>query len=382
MADSWQSILSRWTDAGLVDAASAERIRQFETSKEKTGHLRWPILITVGFGAVMLSAGVLLFVSAHWDELSPGARFSLILLLLGGFHVAGALTSERFPVLATALHAVGTIALGAAIFLAAQIFNLQEHWPSGVLLWAVGAWLGVGLLRDWVQAALAAVLTPAWLASEWIQKTERLQGSGEQILGLGLLLLSITYLTGLSGANRGSVRRAMACIGGISLIPSAAMAMPHRWYWGSEMPGGLEVVGYLVGFLLPMLLAMKLRGNASWMNAVATSWVVVLALLPNGANNNESGLRYGVREIGPYIWCGVAALGLIWWGIKEARRERINLGTLGFGITILTFYFSEVMDKLGRSASLMGLGLLFLVLAWGLERTRRELVARIGRVTA
>src|SRR5690242_146636 len=107
MSDSWQAILGRWTNAGLVDSATAERIRQFEASHDKTGQLRWPILIAVGFGAVMLAAGVLLFVSAHWDELSPGERFSLVLLLLAAFHVAGALTSERFSALATALHGVG-----------------------------------------------------------------------------------------------------------------------------------------------------------------------------------------------------------------------------------------------------------------------------------
>lgn len=53
---------------------------------------------------------MLLFVAAHWDELSPSGRFSLVLLLVSVFHVAGALTASRFPVLAAALHGIGTIA--------------------------------------------------------------------------------------------------------------------------------------------------------------------------------------------------------------------------------------------------------------------------------
>jgi uncharacterized membrane protein len=73
---------------------------------------------------------------------------------------------------------------------------------------------------------------------------------------------------------------------------------------------------------------------------------------------------------------------MIAWGMYEARRERINLGILGFGLTVICFYFSNVMDKLGRSASLMGLGLLFLVLGWVLERTRRRLVAKVKAATA
>jgi uncharacterized membrane protein len=64
------------------------------------------------------------------------------------FHVVGALLSERFPAFATAMHAVGTAALGAGIFLSGQIFNLEEHWSGGVMLWAVGAWIAWWLSRD------------------------------------------------------------------------------------------------------------------------------------------------------------------------------------------------------------------------------------------
>jgi hypothetical protein len=40
------------------------------------------------------------------------------------------------------------------------------------------------------------------------------------------------------------------------------------------------------------------------------------------------------------------------------------------------------MDKLGRSASLIGLGLLFLLGGWLLEKTRRRLVARLEKSEA
>lgn len=65
------------------------------------------------------------------------------------------------------------------------------------------------------------------------------------------------------------------------------------------------------------------------------------------------------------------------WGIRDGRSERVNLGIAGFAITVLTFYFSSVMDKLGRSVSLMGLGLLFLGGGWLLEKTRRRLIAQL-----
>jgi uncharacterized membrane protein len=77
--------------------------------------------------------------------------------------------------------------------------------------------------------------------------------------------------------------------------------------------------------------------------------------------------------------CVLGSIGLIVWGLQEERKERINLGVAGFALTILFFYFSNVMDKLGRSASLIGLGFLFLLGGWLLERTRRQLVARLEK---
>ncbi len=86
--------------------------------------------------------------------------------------------------------------------------------------------------------------------------------------------------------------------------------------------------------------------------------------------------RETVQTMAVYGLCALAAIGLVDWGLRERRRERINLGVAGFAITIIVFYFSSVMDKLGRSASLVGFGLLFLLGGWKLEQLRRKLVAR------
>ena len=130
MAARWQNDLDRWIENGLIDAVTAAGIRAFEDKRVAAQGLSWPVLLAVAFGGLLLGAGVLLFVAAHWDTLSPAARFALVLLLVAIFHVAGACTAQRFAMLATTLHAVGTICLGAGIFLAGQIFHVQEHWPE------------------------------------------------------------------------------------------------------------------------------------------------------------------------------------------------------------------------------------------------------------
>jgi uncharacterized membrane protein len=98
---------------------------------------------------------------------------------------------------------------------------------------------------------------------------------------------------------------------------------------------------------------------------VAAIWVFALGMIAQTQN------------IGLYLWCALGAAAMVAWGVRDGRSERVNMGMVGFALTLLFFYFSEVMDKLGRSASLMGLGLLFLAGGWALERLRRRLVAQV-----
>ena len=63
----------------------------------------------------------------------------------------------------------------------------------------------------------------------------------------------------------------------------------------------------------------------------------------------------------------------------EVRQlsERINLGMAAFALTIIFFFFSSVMDKLGRSASLIVLGVMFVAGGWQWEKLRRRLVTQV-----
>jgi uncharacterized membrane protein len=370
MSSDWPGWLARWTEAGLIDAATADRIRSFETAAAPSGRLRWPVLIALAFGALMVAGGILLFVAANWDALSPASRFALVLLLVSIFHIAGAVVAERFRGMSEALHAVGTVALGGGIALSGQIFNLDEHWPAGILFWAIGAALAWAVLRHTTQLGLVATLVPAWLISEWAAATEGIRtDDAAEVASAGALLLALTYLTAVGPDQATRMRRALMWIGGIAL-PFAAIVLAVTGDSGARFDTGVDLtatwaVGWIVAFTIPVLLAVILRGTDAWPIAVAAGWVAVLVFVP--------GLGRSVAEFG---WWGLGAIGLVAWGVRDGRVERINLGAAAFAVTILAFYFSRVMDKLGRSAFLLVLGLLFLAGGWALERMRRQLVAR------
>jgi uncharacterized membrane protein len=366
----WNAWLTRWADAGLIDAAAAARIRDYETEHTGSGKLRWPAMAAIAFGALMLGGGVLLFVAAHWDALSPGARFAIALTMVGGFHVFGALVGESVPGLAAALHGVGTVALGAGISLAGQIFNLDEHWPSGVLMWAAGAAAAWMVLRQTPQVVLVAILVPAWLLGEWSVAVQyRFDWMTTGVAACGAFMTALTYFTLAGPSHRTGWQRALLWVGGVAL-PLAALLLAlasARSFVARDMTQSLSLttrtVGWAVAIGLPLTLALIVRRARAWPVVLATVWTVVLLFIERA---------FGTVVL--YPWWVIGAGGLVAWGINEGRSERVNMGAAIFAATVVAFYFSEVMDKLGRSASLIGLGLLFLAGGWALERLRRRLV--------
>jgi uncharacterized membrane protein len=364
--------LERWRHAGLIDQEMVEKIREFERARLSPTRSRWPVVVALAAGGLMLTAGVLLFVAAHWADLSPAARFAVLLAGLVGCHAGAAAVTERFPPLAVTLHTVGTAVLGAAVFLAGQTFHLEAEWPGGFLLWALGAWGALALLRSWPQLLIVALLTPAWVVAEWFDRLgSRTQASLATPAG-GLLLLAIVYLLADRRREVSAGRTALAITGATALIPltiltvlaagelqvraSVPATATERAFWWAIAFGG------------PLAAALWLRGREAWPALIALVWVVAGVSL---------GRHPGVLA---YLWAAAGAAGITAAGVYEANRRRINLGLAGFALTVVVFYFSSVLDKLGRATSLLAGGVLFLLLAWSLERLRRRLLARAANL--
>jgi uncharacterized membrane protein len=377
LSEGWQKSLTRWMEAGLVDAAAAGRIRAFEEARGAGASQGRLALVVFGFGGLLLVAGILLFVAAHWDTLSPGYRFTLVLAMVAVLHAAGAAASARSEALSATLHAAGTGALGAGIFLAGQVFHMAEHWPGALLLWSIGAAVGMYLLRQWPQLLWLAVLAPAWLCGEWIEAQRQSFWSwGDATpMAVGLVLLACAYLMAKGPEHAGSWRRVLAWLGAIALIPAAAVlgagGDDYRHLSGRDLAehagSATQVVGWALAIALPLAVAWFVRGrDAVWMLA-ALAWALLLS---------QVSPRTDGGELATYALLGAGAVGVVLWGLRDRQRLAINVGVLGFALAVCGFYFGNLFDKLGRSLGLIGLGILFIGGGWLLERTRRRLIAR------
>lgn len=383
--DNAESFIARWQRAGLLDEQAASAIRSYEATQEKPGGRQWQVLIVLILGAILLGAGVLLFVAAHWSEVSPVARLVMVLSMLIFFHGLGLLSRERFAGFATAMHAVGTISAGAAIALVGQIFNMQEHWPAAVMLWALCAAAGWLLLRDQFQQTLTLLLVPAWIVSEWSQRTDEYSSALIFLTRIGLVIGAV-YLTALLHSRKRVVFGILFAVGAVLMAVCVGVLAEEGWtswayghQWGS-VPVSCRFAAY--GIMVAAIVAGGLWDRRSVPVTVVAAGLA-FALPWAQVKITEQGFRgtsYTRTEPGilAYGMVAGAAVFLVVWGVKNASKALVNYGMVAFAVIVMWFYFSSVMDKFGRSLGLIGLGVLFLAGGWVLEQTRRRLVQHMA----
>jgi len=385
MAD-FESLLTRWLAAGVLDVEAAARIRAYELKQERPSGLRWQGLVALILGALLLGCGVVLFVSAHWDQIGPGSRFAIVVAMVAVFHIAGAWAREGSHGLSTALHAVGTLSTGAAIALTGQIFNIQEHWPGAILLWALAALAGWILLRDEAQQTLTLLLFPAWLYAEFDFYAEGHIGL-DVYLGRFVIVWAVLYLMVFLGSKRRIAQGILFAAAAVAGTAGTVTLLEGWRSWTSAqtfLPFHLRVWGWVVIAVLPLLFSFWDRRRslipvvAALAFTLVLPWCMHLRTEHYDYGNYHNSYTYSVPNLLAHALVAAFAVFVIWWGVRQASKALVNLGMVWFAIAVGWFYFSDIFDKVGRSLGLIGLGVLFLVGGWALEKTRRGLLARMS----
>jgi uncharacterized membrane protein len=395
----YESFLKRWQSSGVLDGEAAARIRSWEfaqqslpaprmsesKSEARESGLAWQGRVALILGGILLASGIVFFVSAHWDQLGPGIRYLLVMAMVSVFHLGGAITRAKYPATASTLHAVGTVSTGAAIALVGQIFNIQEHWPAAILMWAIAALCGWVLLQDQAQQTLSLLLIPSWLICEWSYAAENHIGS-DVYIGRFVFVWAILYLTLFIDTQHRIVRGVLFGASAIASVVGVFLLLDswRSWYGMQPFPPlHTRVWGWIIIAVIPLLFSLARLRKAAVPVLAAIAFVIALPWCERSWKIRDGyGAYYGTRAE-PNILAHALVAGfcvfLIWWGVRAASRGLVNFGVVAFGITVAWFYFSNVFDKFGRSLGLIGLGVLFLAGGWALEKTRRGLLAHIAQ---
>jgi uncharacterized membrane protein len=385
----FDELLVRWRNAGVLDAQVEARIRAFEDANGESGitGVRWQGIIALILGGILLACGVALFVSAHWDELGPGARYTIIFLMVALFHLAGGFVRERYLTLSTTLHAVGTLATGAAIALVGQIFNIQAHWPTAVLMWALAAIAGWILLQDQAQQTIALLLIPAWMFSEIAYSMDRQIGA-EVYLGRALFVWAVLYLTFFVRSERrvvqgmlfavaaaaGVMGTVLMAAGWVSFSSDQTFAAFSARFWAWVVIAALPLM--IAAFhghkgLIPITLGIVYTIVLPWCTRTWTRTDAFGTYQHTYSGNEPNFAAHAVVALFAVFLC--------FWGVRLVSRALVNLSVVYFAVAVAWFYFSDIFDKVDRSIGLIGLGVLFLAGGWMLEKTRRRLMSHMNR---
>ena len=164
-----RSQLTAWTREDLLSPEQAAGILARYPSEEELlgGRSRRLYVALFSLACVMFAAGVLLVIGYNWAELGRGAKVALIFFAVASAFAGSAIAYRRSrALLGEVLAFVATLLYGNAIWLLAQVFHIQAHYPDGILWWMIGALLTAHALRSRLIGIQAIVLLSVWTSME------------------------------------------------------------------------------------------------------------------------------------------------------------------------------------------------------------------------
>src|SRR6266700_3324935 len=157
----------QWVDRGLISDEQASRIRSLYP--EPKAVLPWSTIIFSGLGGAIAGLGIILLISYNWHALHRFTKLGIIFSVMVALHATGLrlfLRSERWRQFGDALCLLGSMLFGAGIWLVAQVYHIEEHFPSGFLIWGIGALAFAWAMPSIVQGLLAVIVLCIWGCSE------------------------------------------------------------------------------------------------------------------------------------------------------------------------------------------------------------------------
>lgn len=156
-----------WVSEGIISEESKQKIlsrygdEYFEHIKvQKQGRVAQTI---VTLGAILIGAGVLLFISANWDTIAKGLKLFIIFSSIVAAYGAGFwLTEINYKRTGEGLLFLGALLYGAGIALIAQIYNIEANSGTIFLLWGLGVMLTGAALRSELFLSFGAILFMFW----------------------------------------------------------------------------------------------------------------------------------------------------------------------------------------------------------------------------
>jgi len=396
---------------GLVDSGVAEQLTALATERER--ERGWLSLggVLGRLGAAVTMLGVMLLIAANWRHIGAGVKIVGFVLLLGGTHGAGLWiewTGRPYRRFAETLHFLGAGLFVGGLALVGQIYHLPANPARAMLVWLVAIVPLAVLLRSPAISGLGILAAWLWLhfAGADSESPLHIRGFTSYLMlsiGMGLALLGVQSTL---GRDERRIRLVMRSAAQLMLFYGVYMLGFFRRFSEGEaavstgsiaLPLGALVLGsagVVLGWtrLAPLVPWLRARVSLLLLVLVATcvgALLIDLDVIPRGPPvrifefGTSARFAVGTVIVSAAAWVVwfLFALWLVVYGALSRQRDFVNTGVLAFGLGIVT-RFIDLIGGLADTGTLFVLGgVVLLGTAWGMERWRRAVVARIEAAT-
>jgi uncharacterized membrane protein len=390
------SDIEKIQQAGLITAEQQQQIVERFKLKEEPNKA---LTIFSFVGAVLIVCGIILLISAHWDQIPRGIKIVVGLALMLGAHGAGWYLREIqgiYRKTGEALHLVGSGLFLGNIALIGQIYHLSSRLPNAFLLW----WAGIGalpwLLRSKAQHILCLLAFGLWFGMEINDRGSIIYFGENQFQILLYAALGLVYL-GLGYCLR---RTSFAEFAGptekLGLLAAQSFAFPLTWeifYENGATVGGaspwvfpgLLILALVLGTIgIPRLGDLDRQWRWTW--GLALAGVTALLAGEFYFAPRWTGFFATNSEVGGYHWlCSIAlftfCLVQIQAGVLARSQFMVNLGVAFVALHISAVYLNLFGSMARTGLMFLVSGVFLIVFGIFLEKRRRTLMQRMKLAT-
>lgn len=157
-----------WVDDGIISEYQAERIcNRYGIDYHDQAQHSFGYYVLLALGYLFIGLAVIVLIGENWEDIPRAVRMAGLITLTLACNGIGLFAWQRNrPGLSVLWFFLGGLMYGASIMLIAQIYHIGEHFPDGILWWALGILPIALLLRSNLIIALATALALLWFFVE------------------------------------------------------------------------------------------------------------------------------------------------------------------------------------------------------------------------
>lgn len=321
---------------GILDAATAERLRgRYPLPGEGTGR-RWALAVFSLLGALLIGSGSILLIAHNWEDFTRPTRAALSFALLAAGQALVAwvlLTGRRGLPWREGSGLFAQLAAGACFALISQTYHISDDVGAFLLSWMLMTLPLVYLL----DAGAPAMVYLAGILS-WVMEVQRYREASPAHWYWALLGLALPFVVATVRRERRALRSAwlLWTAGATVLVGAGFACLPFEKRLWVPLYSSLVGLLYLLGTWIERDAQSSLLRRP--LTALGSAGTTVIAFILTFANVWEDLARSGRTPFaaGPKFWQGMipaalfgaVALLLLGRALARGERDRLLLGLL------------------------------------------------------